>query len=295
MRVLLIIFCIGLHPTLHAMDTVRVHTVQQFFDSVQSDRLVLIEPGTYDFTEHPLLKVLDQSRVHKDLLLAPNVRYTSEEGVTLYMVKNIRIVGAGSEPGATIFVSPFLTDEVLTLLGCQQIQLENLRLTHSVDAPGAIKRGLLKVSQSTEVHLKKCELLGRASVGLTAWRSKDIHVESTIISSCSYGIVDLRDSWTLRFNACTFKENKACQVFWLMSGCTDVQVKGCDFNENIKRDSRGCESSRLFSLTRCEMVLIENNTIRGNECDFMGESEAVRIVNSTNELKRNKFASLSSN
>jgi len=295
MRVLLFIFCIGLHSTIHAMDTVRVQTVIQFFDSIQSDRLILIEPGVYDVTNHPLLQTLDQSRVYKDLQLGQNVRYSSEEGVTVYMVKNIRIEGLGSSPSATVFTSSFLGDEVLTLLGCEKIQLENIQLTHSADAPGAIKGGLLKISQSTDVSVKNCELIGRASVGLTSWRSKDIQVNTTLISACSYGIVDLRDSWTLRFETCTFKENKACQFFWLMSGCTDVQIRDSEFNENIKRGTRSCENSGLFSFTRCEMVLFENNSIKGNECDYMGDREVVRIVNSTNELKRNKFVNHSSN
>ncbi|OFZ15324.1 MAG: hypothetical protein A3D92_21325 [Bacteroidetes bacterium RIFCSPHIGHO2_02_FULL_44_7] len=280
---------------IHAMDTVRVQTVIQFFDSLQSDRLILLEPGIYDFTKHLQLETLDQSRVHKDLVLGPNIRYSSEDGVTLYMAKNIRIVGMGSNPSSTIFTSSFLGDEVLTLLGCQHIRIENIQLTHSADASGTIKGGLLKVSQSTDVNVKNCELLGRASVGLTSWRSKDLHIHSTLISACSYGIVDLKDSWTLRFEACIFKENKACQYFWLMSGCTDVQIQTCEFNDNIKRGNRNCEDSRLFSFARCEMVLFENNSIKGNECDYMGDREVMRIANSTNELKRNKFVNISSN
>lgn len=294
MRVLLVFFCLGLHPILCAMDTVRVQNVQQLFDSIQSDRLVLIEPGIYDFTNHHLLQTLDQSRVHKDLVLAPNVHYTSEEGVTVYKVKNIRFVGLGVSPSATIFVSSFLSDEVLTVLGCQQVQLENVQLTHNADAAGSIKGGLLKISQSTDVRVKNCELVGRASVGLTLWRSKDVYLNSAVVSTCSYGIADLRDSWTIRIEACQFKENKGCQHMWYMSGCTDVQISGCLFTDNVKRASSNCESCKMFSFVRSEMISMMNNILKGNACDYLGNSEAARVLGSTNDIKKNKFESLTS-
>ncbi len=276
-----------------AMDTVRVNSVVQLLDSIQSDRLLIIEPGQYSFSDAPVYSALDKSKVHKDVPFATNVRYSSGEGVTLYMIKNVIIRGGGEGADATILQTSDMDDGVLTVLGCENVHLENLSMTHDPSAPGSPEGGIFKISQSTSVSMKDCSLYGRGGVGLTTWRSKGITVTGTTISHCSYGIVDMRDCWTIRFKNCHFTENKACQALWYMSGCTDVKVEGCEYLDNHKRQSRNCVSGRLFTLSRCEMVSFSGNVVRGNECDYLGDAESVRLINSTNELKRNKFVQLS--
>lgn len=295
MRILITIVIMCSAHMLSAMDTVRVNSVVQLVDSLRSDCLFILEQGTYALSDHPIIQSLSVEQAHKDVTLSKHARYTSGEGFTLYLLKNVRIEGDGNEPSQTILETSRLTDEVISVLGCENVSLKNLRFTHNANAEGNIKGGLVKVSQSTSVHLDHCELIGRAAVGLSSWRSKKIELSNSKIESCSYGICDFKDSWTIRVNSCSFTSNKSCQQFWLMSGCTDVKIQQNEFVDNTQRESRSCEGCHFFKFLRCEMVSIENNLLKGNACDFLGDSEANRLLTESNDTKKNKFGKLSSN
>jgi hypothetical protein len=286
-----------LHLTtaVEAMDTVRVNSVIQLVDSLRSDCHFIIEPGKYSLSQHPGIRDLSPEQEHKDVVLGSHVRYSSGEGLTFYLLKNVRIEGGGSAASETVLETVRMSDEVLTLLGCENVTLKNLRFTHDPTGEGNIKGGLLKVSQSNSIRMEACELIGRASVGLSTWRSKKIDIENSRVENCSYGICDLRDSWTVRVNGCTFASNKSCQQMWLMSGCTDVKILANTFMDNVQRESKSCEGCHMFKFSRCEIVSIENNVLKGNECEFLGNGEVNRLMTPSNDIKKNKFEKLSSN
>lgn len=291
----LIIVCLCVIGQVEAMDTVRVATVRQFVDSLRSDCIFILEPGTYNVSEHPSIAGLDPKREYKDVEITPVVRYSSGAGLTLYSLSNVRITTDSEIHGVVTIASSDMDDDVLTLLGCSNVRIEHLQFTHDPAAVGAPKGGLLNVSQSGKIQLLGCALTGRAAVGFSAWRCKEISVTGSSVNACSYGIADVRDCWTIRFEKCTFTENKTCQHLWYMSGCTDVQVNNCVFENNRVRESGNCEDARFFMFSRCEMVKVENNSFRSNECTYFGDAEVSRIVSDSNEMKRNRFAKLSSN
>lgn len=295
MRLFFVIILICFAHAASAMDTVRVNSVIQLVDSLRSDCMFILEPGQYVLSNHPTVQALDVSQTHKDVRLGEHVRYSSGEGFTLYLLKNVRLEGAGASPSETLLSSALMADEVLTILGCEGIQLKNLQFSHDTGGEGNIKGGLVKISQSTSVKVDHCELFGRAAVGLSTWRSKKVELSDSKIENCSYGVCDLKDSWTIRISNCSFSANKGCQQLWLMSACTDVKIQGNIFADNLQRENKSCESCHMFKFVRCEMVSMENNVLKGNVFDFLGDSEVNRILNASNDTKKNKFVRLSSN
>ena len=275
-----------------AMDTVTVNSAQQFIDSVQSDRLIFLQPGIYNLSTITQLETIDLSKKNTDLPLTSSVAFTTGDGVIIKQVNNLKIVGLGEKPEDCVIQTSNLSDDALIFLGCTNINLKNIKATHDPEMEGSSQGGIITINQCEGVQMDNNVFSGKAAVGLRIFRSKNITITNTTVTGCSELTVDFKDSWTLKLNNCLFEENRICSVFWSMIRCTDVKVENCTFADNIQRVSRNCQNSKLFTVLRCEMVSFSGNSSRGNECNYFGDSEAVRIIEPTNAFKRNKFDSM---
>lgn len=287
---LLLVLCQCLESL--AMDTVTVNSAQQFIDSIQSDRLILLQPGIYNLSTVSQLETVDFSKKSTDMPLTPNVAFTTGEGIIIKQVNNLKIVGLGDKPVDCVIQTGNLSDDVLTFLGCTKVHIDNLEAMHDPSVQGNCQGGIVTINQCTGIAMDNSLLSGVAAVGLRIFRSKNISFTNSSVSGCSELTVDLKDSWTLKITNCLFENNRICSVLWSMIRCTDVLVENNTFADNIQRDSRNCQNSKLFTVLRCEMTNFSGNTIRGNECTYFGDSEAVRMIEPSSVLKRNKFDSM---
>jgi parallel beta-helix repeat protein len=291
MRKIICALVIGLSFTTSAMDTVTVHTAEQLIDSIQSNRLILLEPGIYDVSLAPQLSKLALDKDLKDVSVTESLLYTSGVGIVFNQVKNVTIKGLGETPDLNKLVTGNPNDYVFAFLGCVNIRLVNLEAQYDVNKGGKRKAGSWLFSQCNGVDIENNRMT-RGLVGITAKRSKNITVTNSTITECSSGIVNFKDSWSVKFGNCTFQDNWACQSMWTMSRCTDVAVENCVFTENKRKDSRNCNNGKMFTISRCEMVVFSGNTIKGNHCPYLGDSETVKLITANNVMKRNKFIAM---
>jgi len=282
---------LGLSFTTSAMDTVTVHTAEQLIDSIQSNRLILLEPGVYDVSLAPQISKLNLEKELRDAPVTESLLYSSGVGIVFNQVKNVTIKGLGETPDLNQLVTGNPNDYVFAFLGCVNIRLVNLEAQYDVNKSGKRKAGSWLFNQCNGVDIENNKLT-RGVVGITARRSKNITVTNSSISECSSGIVDLKDSWSVKFGNCIFQNNWACQSMWTMSRCTDVAVEDCIFTENKRKESRSCNHGKMFTISRCEMVVFKGNTIKGNNCPYLGDSETVKLITANNVMKRNKFIAM---
>lgn len=289
MRTLLLLVYLTVNLIVSAADTVIVSNVQQLIDSIQSNRVLILESGEYHLNEYPAFNGAVIASKGNEIPLASNVSYSNGEGITIRSVENLTIKGKDGNKELVHIVGSVLEDYVFTVFNSSAISFVDISLTHDESVNGTISGGLIKIQQSNSIRVSNCDLLGRASNGVFCWRSKDIVLSNCTIQNCSYGIVDLRDSWTIKFNDCSFVNNKTCQNAWYMSGCIDVKVINSSFEDNHSRESHICERTKMFSFVRCQSVEFMNNQMKGNEFNYLGEPETIQIVSLNSDLKKNKF------
>ena len=277
--------------TTSAMDTVSVNTVQQLIDSIQSDRLILLQPGVYDVSSILQLSEVDIEANQQNVLLTKALFYSSGMGIVVKQVKNLTIQGTGETHELNELITTMENDFVLSFFGCSNIRLLNLTAQYDRTKEGSRKGGSWFINQCTGVKIER-NLLARGNVGLKVSRSKNISMINSIISECSSGVVELQESWSIRFDNCKFNKNRACHAVWSMKRCTDVQIENSVFEENERKSSSRCNSGKMFSVSRCEMVVIKGNSIKSNDLQYLGDSETVRQITSKNVIKRNKFIAM---
>lgn len=283
----IVILCLGVHS--FAADTVRVYNVQQLLDSIRSNRVLLLESGRYDLSTHSNLVDISKENEAKELPVAAFVSYSSGDGITIRAVQNVKIEGTSRVAEDVMIVGGRLEDYVINVFNSSRISFHNITFTHDESVDGTISGGAVKIQHSNTIKFENCILTGRAANGLFCWRSKDIVMVNSTISNCSYGIVDLRDSWSLKFMNCNFLDNRTCQTAWYMSGCVDVKIKSCLFEGNHSRESHVCERTKMFSFVRCEMIEFNNNDLKGNEFALLGDAATEKVITATTDIKKNKF------
>ena len=289
MKTLLLIVILFLGVKSYAADTVRVYNAQQLLDSIRSNRVLLLEKGRYDLSAHSNLTSISKEYETKELPIAEFVSYSSGDGVTIRAVQNVKIEGATGTAEDVNIVGGRLEDYVINIFNSSKISFHNITFTHDETIDGNISGGAFKIQQSNTIKLVNCVLTGRASNGLFCWRSKDIELVNSSIKNCSYGIVDLRDSWSLKFTNCNFLDNRTCQTAWYMSGCVDVKINNCIYEGNHSRESHVCERTKMFSFVRCEMIEFNNNVLKGNTFNFLGDEATEKMITATTDVKKNKF------
>lgn len=290
MKSLFTLTFIALTHVIFAMDTLRVESADQFLDALASDHLVLLAPGNYDLSSASVLSAIENSK-QENTELTENLFYSSSSGLTVKGVKNMKILGTGNGSNDVVISSSQPENYILTFLGCSNIEISNVRGQHGALENEEYGSGIWFFNQCSRVTVSNNDLRN-GKVGVRVSRSKEFTMKNTKISECNSGFVEFIDSWTLRVGNCTFADNIACDHFWYMTGCMDILVENSSFENNVFKVNRNCKSSKLFSITRSEMVFFKNNAIKNNETRYLGNSEAVRLLQSANEIKRNKFKDL---
>ena len=284
-----LVVCLSFTTT--AMDTVTVNTVQQLVDSIQSNRLILLEPGVYDLSSAPQLEQVDLTDSPLNIPITDHLVYSADIGIIVNQVKNLTMRGLGETRHLNELITGIETDCVLSFSGCSNIKLVNLTVQYDPAKSGNRKGGSWLFSQCTDVHIEN-NALARGDVGLEVLRSKNVVVTNSTVSECSSGTVQLRESWSVHFSNCTFNNNRACHSMWSMNRCTDVRIENNIFTGNERKGSRKCDTGKMFSVSRCEMLVIKGNTIKGNDFQYLGDSETVRQITADNLVKRNKFTAM---
>ena len=214
-----------------------VTTEEQFLDALGSNRVVFLDKDVH----LNLSRVLEDESYFKDKpgrYWANEVEYyikdtpmaVSEiefDGRQLALVgyENLTIQGAED---ASIEVDPRYS-YCLYLVGCSGCVIDNLTIGHSEG--GYCSGGVIGVKGGFSNYVKNCDLYGCGTYGFDVMDTELLNVDRTIVRDCTYGIMQLRRSRTIRFNACDFFRNREFELIE-SRGCSDVGFYNCRFFAN---------------------------------------------------------------
>ena len=220
---------------------VKVSTAEEFVVAIGSDRTIELAPGEYVLSD-----VKDR---YMDF-----VRWdptTAGKTVTIRKVQNLRILSAGKEP-VRLIARPYSVF-VLNFEDCNNVSLENLVLGHAPQK-GGCESGVVGATRCSGLNLRKCDLFGSGTEGLTLREVEDFAFEESIIRDCTYGIMTIESCKRLRFSGSKFIRNKK---YWGVN-VHDTQVvyfRDCLFQGNEA-------AVTLFTVLSSDEVKFEACTIK---------------------------------
>lgn len=267
-------------------DEVKVGNVFELVNSLQNNRRIIIEPGTYNF-----------SKVTQDQIKNPKVQ-NIYNAVTFTELSNLKFEAAGG--GEVLFCIDSAYEPVVTFKNCDHISIDGITVGHNVEK-GYCTGSVLSFDNVSGLKISGCKLFGSGTYGIDAYYTYDINVSDTEIYECTYGLLDLRNIGNALFTDCKFRDSGDMSMLCI-SNAYDVAFENCSFTGNKveddrnyfvllgERDSatfRNCifKDNRFFTFSNREVTL-ENCVDENNSSKFKDSTSEEEVFDKESLLKR---------
>ncbi|HLP14526.1 MAG TPA: right-handed parallel beta-helix repeat-containing protein [Flavobacteriales bacterium] len=228
-----------------AQKTVKVKTVQEFYNAIASNTVIELAPGDYH------LEQVDTAQKNPacnwSLVLFDEIyeNETQEEDKTLLIsgLENLTIRAQTKGKDSVRILTNRRAASVLAFKGCSNLQLDGIVFGHDVvkyDDPNDLyisfcSGEVLEFFDCNKITLKSNVLFGCGTRGFLAHRCKNIVIEKTIIKDCTYGLFGVFDCENILFKKCSFHYKTYHQLMEI-SGCNNLTAKktaiyNCVFSE----------------------------------------------------------------
>ena len=170
-------------------------------------------------------------------------------------VQNLYILGQGVEKSA-ILTAPRYAN-VLNFDWCEDVTLSAFTAGHT-EEPGYCSGGVLYFSNSDRMNVKACELFGCGTMGISAFNSRNLCAEDTVIRDCSYGAIEAYNSYDVRFVGgkimnCGQKGDDGGYNFFSAQGSTGFAVLNTEIFGNKMETLLSSGNSRDVTLRGCSV------------------------------------------
>lgn len=165
-------------------------TVDELIAAIGSDRVVQLPDGEFKLTD---------ARSYGGDTGSEFVRWRDcGDGYELVLenVENLYLVGHGQ--GNTRIVTEPRYANVLHFAWCENVNLVSLTAGHT-PAPGYCAGGVLYFENADGMNVTDCDLYGCGTLGIEAVSCRRVTATDTVIRECSYGAVEARSCFDVRF------------------------------------------------------------------------------------------------
>lgn len=219
-----------------------VKNVKELRNAVGNNRIIELEPGTYDLTED------------------------GEELLNGYYGLTIRAARPEDDPVELTCTDPL--NNVLGIHDCTGLTLENLVLGHILEE-GDCGGDVLYFNGCDDITLTGLDLYGCGAYGINASDCGTISVYDSVIHDCSYGCISGFTCYGFYFCNTTFRDCKPYTMIDLMDSsayfenCAFYRLEGDFFRNNEESGAYGTFLKCLFD----EPILkqLQENPLLGND------------------------------
>ena len=164
------------------------------------------------------------------------------------VLKNMRNLVIRGKHNSSIEVNPRYSF-CLSFMNCSGCKVENLTIGHTEG--GYCDGGVIGVEGGSDNSIVSCDLYGCGTYGIVTRETSDLLVSKTNIHDCTYGIMELYSSESVRFEDCDFFSNREYELI-TNHGSENVVFRDCRFFGNWA-DAPLFQSSEDIMLYKCEV------------------------------------------
>lgn len=203
-------------------ENVIVSNAEEFLAQLGSGKHIKLEAGVYNLTSTIEKFKEENSGVYF------RECYDGEE-LILDGLKNLTIEGSG-ENETEIVVEPRYAS-VLNFVGCENINIINLKLGHTIEK-GSCVGDVISTVDTSNITIEECLMYGCGAQGLSTENTKNLVMRNSIIEECSEGILFLQNSTDFLFEKNIFRN---CKGFSMLSfyNSNNIEFVNCVIKENV--------------------------------------------------------------
>ena len=273
---------------------IEVSNVTELLNAIKPNAKIKVKSGEYD--------LLSDMNVQNEF-----IRYEETyDGMELVIrkVDNLTIIG---EDGVKFLIKPRYSN-VLTFKDVDNLKIENIIMGHYEEF-GECSGGVLYFDYSDNVELKKLDLFGSGTVGITFEDSEKFKIQDTTIRECSYAGIRAINSRNIEFVDSIFKDNTVVEGLINAKNSSNIGFVNVSFinnkeynDENIYTNFSNNSSDNPIKYYNCNIInnkldslynykdAFTNCIIRDN--DFRVDTNSEGVFNNTYVLKNNSYYDL---
>ena len=214
-----------------------VTTEEQFINALGNDRIVQLGPDVH----LNLSRILEQEKKFSGVPGRAWVTIVERGGgdqpviisefsndgqqLTLKNISGLVIRGAYN---SSIEVDPRYS-YCLSFVDCEGCRVENLTIGHTEG--GYCDGGVLRFEGGGNNSVSSCDLYGCGTYGIVTHDTNVLSVSRTNVHNCTYGIMELYDSQSVKFDDCDFFDNAEYELI-TNRGSVNTVFRGCRFYGN---------------------------------------------------------------
>lgn len=242
---------------------IEISTAEELVANVGPNRTLRLQPGTYNLS---LVKELPTR----------HVAWREEfDGKTIVFKELINFSIEGVDPKqVNVIVLPRYAD-ALSFKNCQDIKVKNLTAGHKPEK-GTCAGDVISFETCTGVEIENCDLFGSGAYGITLNDVRKATVRNSIIRECTYGIMTLDGVENVRFDGCSFHDNREYDLITIADS-NSVIFANCQIYNNVA--GSGVGEGHLFSATASSNITVQGCSIRDNTVgEIAYPSSAIEMV-----------------
>lgn len=204
-----------------------VRTVDELLAAIAPDKVIILEPGTYDLTT---------ASNYGDVVATPYYTWTDvTDGYELLIkgVSNLMILGAGMEE--TVLSAGPRYANVVTFANCNDLTLAGFTAGHTLE-PAECTGGVLYLDSCDAVALEQMGLYGCGVTGVSTFNSQNLTLINSHIYDCSSSGIFLRDSSGITVDGCKFydigREQYGGSSVFELSNVQNMAIEHCELYSN---------------------------------------------------------------
>ncbi len=204
---------------------IKVSSEEEFFQAINSDVCLVLEPGVYNLTNWASKKT---QPIRQSQKLQCAFWDTNGGQLSIGGVHNLQIRARDAGLPTQIVVEPTHAN-VLRFENCQGIKLQGLILGHA-NEPGSCTGNVLSFYHCQDIVLNNLNIYGCGAYGVETENVQDLSATGCWIHDCTYGIVTVDRSCAIGFKDSYFTYNKRFDL--ICGNYSDISFERCHFLYN---------------------------------------------------------------
>ena len=265
-------------------DTIRVSTIDELFEAIASNKVVLLAEGNYDISKLDNDKKTNSAKMQ-------TIVYTDDRELLISGVSNCKIIGIGKKQSKIFTTNLRVT--VLSFKNCKNITLDNIDAGHKGgkgETSCLNNANVINIYDSENFVIKNSILYGSGYIGVYAINTKKISLIKTTITECSGELLILDNCINTKADSCVFSKTNGGII---IRNCFNLTISDSEISENTMKDNLDNEGNILFTylfdITASSNIKLIKSHIESNTASYLVKNSQLLNIASDIELTDNKF------
>ena len=202
--------------------TVEVSTAEELVAAIDDNTHIILNEGVYDLSQ--IANPKDTEKVHFN-------PYGYSYEIPDVQIADVMQLKLEAKEGAEVEIcTEGPLSPVMIFTDCRYVFIQGITFGHHVE-PGHCSGSVIDLSGVEYLYMNNCRLYGCGTYGIDSMDSYNLSFDHVEIYECTYGIMQLINTYGAEFADCSMHDNSDMSMINLYN-CGNIDFHDCEFRNN---------------------------------------------------------------